>query len=252
MARCEVCGAEVRRGSLTARPALPEYRSMIGFWPWLDRQVCPACRPRHDRDLKERILLLAPEVIENDEPIVRRVCVACGAAEEDADAWHQAAKWLDAEGRPVRRCTFYLCGEHARTPYAEGVVVSSNLDEPGAMAALVAELPAISPVIVARAEGWTPGTDAGPPDGADFTPDLSEAEAAEAALRWWRGTAEGLEARGAWLGPVRRDYRLRYRLDLARDFPDGRRETLVVLRTAPDRLATYRLTGKAVVGHRLA
>jgi hypothetical protein len=51
---------------------------------------------------------------------------------------------------------------------------------------------------------------------------------------------------------VRQDYKLRYRLDLARDFTDGRRETLVVLRTAPEALATYRLAGEAVVGRRLA
>ena len=159
-------------------------------------------------------------------------------------AWHQASKWLDARGRPVRRCTFTLCGEHAGAVYAEGVVVSSNLTGRQAMAALVDELPTVSPSIIERAEGWQPGAGSGPPDAEAFAPGLGRDEAARAALAYWQASPEGLEAKAAQMGPVRRDYRMRYRLDLIRDFADGRRERLVVMRTGPEAFATYRLAGQ--------
>ncbi len=251
MAECDICKRAVPRGRLHRRLQLPEYRSMIGFWPWVFIRVCDDCVTAHDRNLRERVLLLARDVVENDEPVVRRVCAACGQAETDA-AWHQASKWLDADGRPTRRCTFYLCGEHADAVYAEGIVVASNLTGIEAMARLVAELPTVSPAIIERAEGWHVGTAGGPPEAEAFTPEASADEAAHAALAWWQERPEGLQARGAWLGPVRRDYKMRYRLDLARDFADGRRETFALLRTGPDTLATYRLAGEAVTGHRLA
>ena len=41
------------------------------------------------------------------------------------------------------------------------------------------------------------------------------------------------------MGPVRKDYRMRYRLDLVRDFSDGRRESLIIMRTGPYKLTTY-------------
>ena len=251
MAQCDLCKTDVPRGRLHRRLQVPEYRSMIGFWPWVFITVCDQCVTAHDRNVRERVHLLARDVVENDEPIVRRVCVACGEAETDV-AWHQVSKWLDAEGRPVRRCTFYLCGDHADAVYAEGIVVSSNLTGREAMARLVDELPTVSPSIVERTERWNPGADGGPPEAADFTPGRSRDEAVEAALAWWLEAPDGLEAKAAWLGPVRQDYKMRYRLDLARDFVDGRRETLVVLRTAPETYATYRLAGEAVVGRRLA
>ena len=250
MAECDICKRESPRGRLHRRLQLPEYRSMIGFWPWLSVRVCDACVTGHDRNVRERVLLLASDVVENDEPIVRRVCAACGQAETDV-AWRRVSKWLDADGAPTRRCRFYLCGEHADVPYAEGVVVASNLTGRGRMAALVDELPTVSPAIIERAEGWQVGAGGGPPEAEDFTPNRTPDQATDAALAWWEGAPEGLEAKGAWLGPVRRDYKMRYRLDLARDFADGRRETLVILRTGPETLATYRLTGEAVVGRRL-
>jgi len=251
MAVCDICKRETPRGRLHRRLQVPEYRSMIGFWPWLFIRVCDDCVTAHDRNLRERVHLLARDVVEGDEPIVRRVCVACGQAETDV-AWRRASKWLDADGRPTRRCRFYLCGEHADVPYAEGIVVASNLAGRGPMAQLVAELPTVSPAIVERAEGWQVEAGGGPPGSGAFTADRPHDETVEAALAWWQATPDGLEAKGAWLGPVRRDYKMRYRLDLARDFADGRRETFVVLRTGPQTLATYRLAGKAVVGHRLA
>jgi len=176
--------------------------------------------------------------------------VACGRAEA-GDDFREAAKWLDATGAPTRRCRFYLCGDHAHVPYAEGIVVSSNLTGREPMAALVDELPTVSPSIVERAEGWRLGEGQGPADAEDFTPQRSRDETLDAALAWWQETPEGLEAKGAALGPVRRDYKMRYRLDLARDFEDGRRITLAVLRTDPETFATYRLAGEAVTGHRL-
>jgi hypothetical protein len=250
MPECDVCKQQVPKGRLHQRLQVPEYRSMIGFWPWIFLRVCDNCVTAHDRNLRERVHLLARDVVENDEPIVRRVCVVCGEAETDV-AWHEASKWVDAAGRPVRRCTFYLCGEHAGAVYAEGIVVASNLAGREAMARLVDELPTVSPSIVQRAERWTPGAGQGPPEAQAFAPHVSCDEAVDAAVAWWGESPEGLEAKGAWLGPVRRDYKLRYRLDLARDFADGRRETLVVLRTGPEALATYRLAGAAVTGHRL-
>ncbi|MFO8014251.1 MAG: hypothetical protein R6X20_13205 [Phycisphaerae bacterium] len=251
MAECDICKTDVPRGRLHRRLQIPEYRSMIGFWPWVVIRVCDQCVTAHDRNLRQRVHLLARDVVENDEPIVRRVCVACGEAETDV-AWHQASKWLDAGGRPVRRCTFYLCGDHAGAVYAEGIVVSSNLTGRGPMARLVDELPTVSPSIVERTERWNPGAGGGPPEADGFTPDRSRDAAVAAALAWWLEAPDGLEAKAAWLGPMRQDYKMRYRLDLARDFADGRRETLVVLRTGPEALATYRLAGEAVVGRRLA
>ena len=251
MAECDICKTEVPRGRLHRRLQVPEYRSMIGFWPWVFIRVCDDCVTAHDRNLRERVHLLARDVVENDEPVVRRMCVACGEAETDV-AWHQASKWLDAGGRPVRRCTFYLCGDHAGAVYAEGIVVSSNLAGREPLARLVDEVPTVSPSIVERAERWNPGAGGRPPEAEDFTPGRSRQETTEAALAWWLDAPDGLEAKAAWLGPVRQDYKMRYRLDLARDFADGRRQTLVVLRTGPETFATYRLAGEAVVGHRLA
>lgn len=243
MPRCDVCHTPTTCGRLHRRLAIPEYRSMIGFWPWIFIHVCDACVTAHDRNLRERVHLLAPDVVENDEPIVRRVCLVCGEAETDV-AWQQASKWLDAQGRPVRRCTFTLCGEHAGAAYAEGVVVSSNLTGREAMAALLDELPTVSPSILERAEGWQPGAGSGPAGAEAFTPGQSRDDAVEAALEFWQASPEDLEAKAAWLGPVRRDYRMRYRLDLVRDFTDARRETLVVTRTGPEAFATYRMAGK--------
>jgi len=251
MARCDICKREAPRGRLHRRLQIPEYRSMIGFWPWGFLRVCDDCVTAHERNLRERVLLLARDVVENDEPIVRRVCVACGKA-ETGEGWRQASKWLDAAGRPVRRCTFSLCGDHADVPYAEGIVVSSNLVGRALLARLVDELPTVSPSIVERAEGWHPGAGGGPEEAKDFAPGRPRDEAVDAALAWWLDAPNGLEAKAAWLGPVRRDYKMRYRLDLVRDFTDGRREALAVLRTGPEAFATYRLTGEAVVGHRLA
>jgi len=250
MPQCNVCRRNTPQVRLHERLALPEYRSMIGFWPWITVRVCDGCVAAHDRNLRERVHLLARDVVENDEPIVRRVCVACGQADPDAD-WHEAAKWIDAAGAPTRRCRFYLCGAHARVPYAEGIVVSSNLTGPEPMAALVDELPTVSPSIVARAEGWHIGSGQGPAEAEAFAPDRSRNEALEAALAWWEASPDGLDAKSASLGPVRRDYKMRYRLDLVRDFDDGRRNTLAILRTSPEAFATYRLAGKAVTGHRL-
>jgi len=248
MAVCSSCKKK-QSGRLAARLAVPEYRAMTGYWPWVEVQVCGDCVAGHDRDFRERLGLLAPQVIENDEPIVERVCVACGAIEPGKE-WPESAKWIGADGRPVRRARFFLCDEHRAAPYVDGIVVSTNLVDTAAVAAVVAELPTVTGDILARVEGWRPdgagapaaGADvqSSPPGSTDFTPDRRPAEAVAAAMEFWKEAPAGLDARAAWLGPVRKDYRLRYRLDLVRDYKDGRCETFTIVRTAPDRLATYR------------
>ena len=82
----------------------------------------------------------------------------------------------------------------------------------------------------------------------DFTPDQGHADAADATFRFWQEAPPGLDAKAAWLGPIRKDYRLRYRLDLVRDLIGGRRETLTVIRTASDRYTTYRTVAAASRG----
>jgi len=224
---------------LNRRLAIPEYRAVIGFWPWVSIRVCDACVEAHDRDFRERLALLAPDVLENDEPVAQRVCLACAATESDG-RWQEASKWVDAAGRPARRAKFHLCRRHADLPYVDGIIVPTNLTDGRRMAAVLEELPLVSGDILQRVEGWRPPSGRGPPGAADFTPDLTPADAADAATRFWQEAPPGLDAKAAWLGPVRKDYRLRYRLDLGRDMTGGRRETLTVVRAASDRFATYR------------
>jgi len=244
MAVCDVCKGRLGLKRLHRRLAIPEYRSMIGFWPWLHIKVCDDCVTGHDRDFRERLALLAPDVFENDEPIVRKVCLACGAAEADV-AWHPQSKWTDAAGRPARRATFYLCGDHADLPYVDGIVVGTNLVSRSRMAEVLQELPVVGPDLVKRVERWDPEQDHGPAGAADFAAERGSDDVLDDTMQFWEGTPEGLEARAAWLGPVRRDYRMRYRLDLVRDFDDGRREALVVIRTGPEVFITYRTAGQA-------
>jgi hypothetical protein len=238
MAVCSVCKKK-QPGRLTRRLAIPEYRAMTGIWPWAKIEVCPACVDAHDRDFRERLALLAPQVLENDEPVVERVCLACGAIDPD-DAWPDSAKWIDAAGRPTRRAKFYLCDDHRDGPYVDGIVVSTNLTDTSRMAAVIEELPTVSGDILARVEGWRPEGTSGPAGSVDFTPAREPGAALAAAMAFWQACPTGLEARAACLGPVRKDYRLRYRLDLVRDFTGGRRETFTLVRTAPDAVATYR------------
>ncbi len=237
MAICDVCKEKLRRKEELHRLAIPEYRAMTGVWAWVPVRVCPGCVEAYDRDFLERLRLLAPQVLENDEPITQRVCLACGSVESDAP-FRQVSKWTDAEGEPVRRATFYLCSDHADAVYIEGVVVSSNLA--GRAREVVTELPLAGDDLLERVEGWRPGSDAGPEGAEDYREDLSEADAADAVEAFWAARPEGLEAQAAWLGPVRKDYRMRYRLDVVRDVAD-RRETRVVLRARPEAFAVYRV-----------
>jgi hypothetical protein len=197
--------------------------------------VCGTCLAAHDRDFLERLRLLAPDVLENNEPIVGQVCLACGTLA--ADPWAEASKWVDAAGRTTRRATFRLCGTHRGQAYIDGIVVASNLGTATALGAVLDELPAVGADLLRRVEGWT--ADKGPDGAEDFTPDRTREQALAAALAFWQAAPDGLEAKGAWLGPIRKDYRMRYRLDLARDFPGGRRETRVVLRAASGSFTTY-------------
>jgi hypothetical protein len=239
MAVCDVCKKK-QSGRLARRLAIPEYRAMTGIWPWQPVEVCAECEPAHDRDFRERLGLLAPQVLENDEPVVERVCLACGAVDPD-DAWPESAKWIDADGQPTRRARFYLCDAHRDTAYVDGIIVSTNLSDTARMAAVVEELPTVAGDVLARVEGWRPEEGAAPAGSVDFAPARSPGEALAAAMAFWQACPADLDARAAWMGPVRRDYRLRYRLDLVRDFKDGRRETFTLIRTAPERIATYRV-----------
>jgi len=240
MARCDVCKERFLLKGLNRRLAIPEYRAMVGIWPWIPVRVCDACLEAHERDFLDRLRLLAPQVLENDEPIVAPVCLACGAV-ESAGGWRDASKWLDAAGRPVRRARFHLCGRHAGAVYIDGIVVSPNLSSAERLAEALDELPAAGADLLARVEGWRPGEAAGPAGATHFKPDLSRgATAAAEAIRFWQEAPAGLEAKAAWMGPVRKDYRMRYRLDLVRDFSDGRRESLILVRTGPDEWTTYR------------
>jgi hypothetical protein len=236
MPACDVCKATKASKDLAHRLAIPEYRVLIGYWPWVELEVCGTCLEAHDRDFLERLRLLAPDVLENDEPIVGQVCLACGTL--TADAWAEGSKWLDASGRPTRRATFRLCGTHRHQTYIDGIVVASNLGTATALGAVLDELPAVGEDLLGRVEGWA--ADKGPPGAEDFTPERTRDRALAAALAFWQAAPDGLEAKGAWLGPIRKDYRLRYRLDLARDLSGGRRETLTVVRTASGHFATYR------------
>jgi len=201
--------------------------------------VCDECLEAHARDFLDRLRLLALQVLENDEPIVGRVCLACGAMESAGD-WHEASKWLDAAGQPVRRARFRLCDNHAGAVYIDGIVVASNFSSAERLAEALDELPAAGADLLERVEGWRPGEESGPAGTTHFQPDLSRDAAAAEAFRFWREAPAGLEAKAAWMGPVRKDYRMRYRLDLVRDYSDVRRESLIIMRTGPDEWTTYR------------
>ena len=248
MARCDACKERFLLKGLNRRLAIPEYRAMVGIWPWIPVRVCDRCLEAHERDFLDRLRLLAPQVLENDEPIVAPVCLACGAI-ESASGGREASKWLDAAGRPVRRARFHLCGKHAGAVYIDGILVPPNLSSAERLAEALDELPAAGADLLARVEGWRPGEAAGPTGArlggrrgrraTHFQPDLSRDVAAAEAFRFWQEAPAGLEAKAAWMGPVRKDYRMRYRLDLVRDYSDGRRESLVLVRTAPAEWTTY-------------
>jgi hypothetical protein len=238
MAVCGVCRKK-KSGRLGQRLAIPEYRAMTGYWPWVEIPVCEECAAAHDRDFRERLGLLAPQVLENDEPVVGRVCLACGAVDEDK-AWPEASKWIDMAGRPTLRARFYLCEAHRDEAYIDGIVVSTNLADTARMAAVMGELPTVTSEMLARVEGWRPEDGSVPPGSVDFMGGRTPAEALAAGMAFWQACPSGVLARAAWLGPVRRDYRLRYRLDLMRDYAGGRRETFTMVRTGPEKMATYR------------
>jgi len=241
MATCDLCKTTAAAKHLHPRLAVPEYRAMTGFWPWVELTVCEACLEAHDRDFLERLRLLAPDVLENDEPIVGEVCLVCGRTEPKTP-WVEASKWVDAEGNPTRRSVFRLCPAHAKEVYVDGVIVSSNLVDEAAMGQVLAELPTVGADMLARIEGWRPNDTTGPAGASDFTTDRTAAEATRAAFDFWAAATPGLKAKAAWLGPIRKDYRMRYRLDLVRDHAAGRREMLSIVRTGRDQFATYRTT----------
>jgi len=241
MARCDACKERFLLKGLNRRLAIPEYRAMVGIWPWIPVRVCDACLEAHERDFLDRLRLLAPQVLENDEPIVGHVCLACGAI-ESAGGWREASKWLDAASRSVRRARFHLCGKHTRAVYIDGIVVSPNFSSAERLAEALDELPAAGADLLARVEGWRPGEAAGPAGATLFKPDLSRDAAAAEAFRFWQEAPAGLEAKAAWMGPVRKDYRMRYRLDLVRDFSDGRRKSLILVRTGPAEWTTYAMS----------
>jgi hypothetical protein len=202
-------------------------------------RVCSGCLDGYDREFVERLHLLAPSVIENDEPVSQQVCLACGTIESPGP-WREASRWVAADGTPTRRARFFLCSRHGDLPYVEGIIVSSNLAAPDRMASVLSELPTAGSDLLARVEQWRPEVGSGPAGAQDFTASRRHGEAAAAAMEFWSASPEGLEAKAAWLGPIRKDYRMRYRLDLIRDFAGGRRETFTVVRLGLDRFATYR------------
>ncbi|MBM4017285.1 MAG: hypothetical protein FJ288_03000 [Planctomycetes bacterium] len=244
MAVCDVCEKRFLFRRLNRRLDIPEYRMMTGFWPWIEVRVCDGCLEAYDREFTERLRLLAPQVIENDEPIAQEVCLACGSVDSPGP-WHVGSRWVDAAGKPARAATFCLCDRHRDLPYVEGVVIATNLKGEAQFKAVLDELPAATGHLLQRVEGWRPEAGQGPPAGRDFAGNRHEDEIAPAILKFWQAAPGDLEAKGAWFGPVRKDYRLRYRLDLVRDYTTGVRESLIVVRTARDRFATYRVTGRA-------
>jgi hypothetical protein len=248
MSTCASCGNRFFLRRLSRRLAIPEYRAMTGFWPWTSVSVCDACLEGYDREFTERLHLLAPQVLENDEPVAEPVCLSCGTVNSPGP-WREASRWIRLDGRPTRRATFYLCSRHGDLPYVEGIVVSSNLKALAPMKSVLTELPTVGGDLLERVEHWRPETGQGPAGGLDFTAGLRIDQAAQATLDYWQAAPEGMEARAAWLGPIRKDYRMRYRLDLVRDFPTGRREVLTVVRTALDRFTTYRKLHKPPAPH---
>jgi hypothetical protein len=245
MAACDACGKRYFMRPLARRLDIPEYRAMTGFWPWLEQKVCEACLLEYDRSFLERLRLLAPMVLENDEPIVGKACLACGTLDPKG-AWALASKWVDAGFAPARRARFYLCHPHRRLPLVEGLIVPTNLTDLEAMQAVLDELPAAGANLLERVEHWRPNTGEGPPGAEDFVADKRRDATAHEAFDFWQSSPGGLAAKSAWLGPIRKDYRLRYRLDLVREFETGIRESLVVVRLATDRFATYRATAQLV------
>jgi len=245
MAVCNVCGKRYLLRGLNRRLAIPEYRAMTGFWPWVAWRVCDGCLEAHERDFLERLRLLAPDVLENDEPVAGLVCLACGTVEPRHGTWHTASKWIGPDGRPARRAQFHLCEAHRGLPYVEGIVVPTNLTDASRMAAVLEELPVVGADLLARVEHWRPDDGRGPPEAKGFAAKRPRDEAARVAMDFWRESPDGMAARAAWLGPVRKDYRMRYRLDLVIDCVTGRRDMLVIVRLGPDRFGTYRTAPRA-------
>jgi len=239
MAVCHACKKRYLWRGLNRRLAVPEYRSMTGFWPWVGVRVCDGCLEGYERNFLERLRLLAPDVLENDEPIVGEVCLVCGTL-APSGGWHEASKWTAPDGRPARRARFRLCPAHRRVAYVDGIVVTTSLADESRFGAVLGELPTVGGDLLARVEHWRPEDGRGPPGTDAFAADRNLRETARQALDFWQGRPEGLIAKAAWLGPVRKEYRMRYRLDLVREDDAGRRETFSVVRLGDDRFAAYR------------
>ena len=241
MAVCHACKKRYLWRGLNRRLAVPEYRSMTGFWPWVGVQVCDGCLEGYERNFLERLRLLAPDVLENDEPIVGEVCLACGTlAPGDGGPWQEASKWAGPDGRAVRRARFRLCPAHRQAVYIEGVVAATNLADESRMRAVLGELPTVGGELLERVEHWRPEDGRGPPGAEAFVEGMNRHETAAKALDFWQGRPEGLVAKAAWLGPVRKEYRMRYRLDLVREDDAGRRDAFSIIRLGDDRFAAYR------------
>ncbi|MDK1030508.1 MAG: hypothetical protein QGD94_00715 [Planctomycetia bacterium] len=245
MARCDICAEGGFGKRMHFRLAIPERRAMTGFWPWLRRRVCVKCLAQYDRRFLQRLKLLAPDVIADDEPVTQRVCLCCGTV-KSVGRWREASKWVDGEGRPTRRARFSLCSSCSKKIYFDDIIVSSNLVDTRAMEELLEELPRAGAELLKRVEGWSPDDAESSAAGAeDFRTGLSLSETCRRAFDFWSGDSGRVAAKAAILGPRRRDYKLHYRLDLLRDMGEEekapKREQLCIVRTADEMFASYRI-----------
>jgi hypothetical protein len=220
MGQCSRCGRKRWLRKFAQRLAVPELRAMVSHWPWHHVEVCPDCEEAFGEEFRQRLRLLAPEVIAQEGDISEHVCLLCGDQTPGATYLH-SGRWVDLTGRPVAT-RFSVCAQ-CQGKVIEGNVISvAELRSAAGMQKVLAALPEVNEDLVRRNEGWSLDEGPGPEGAANVARDLSLEEATRRTMAFWARPpreiteAPGEPIRGATLlpdssGAIRTHLDLRWR-----------------------------------------
>ena len=205
MGQCSRCGRKRWLRKFPQRLAVPELRAMVSHWPWHRVEVCPDCEGTFGEEFRQRLCLLAPEVIAQEGDISERLCLLCG--DQTPGATHLlSGRWVDPTGRPVAT-RFSVCSRCQGQVIACGIISVAELRSAADMQKVLTALPEVNEDLVRRTEGWSLAEGPGPEGAAAVVRDLSlEAAVGRAQDFWAKVPAEirkagGEPIRGATLLP---------------------------------------------------